>query len=111
MDSDYLILLRIEPVTISELVWSSQTSLYLADGTLVHIAAAVGFRVGVLGVCWVWACLVGMVAQVPRSVLPRVPACMSVVLHYFPLSIYQLCKTWPASPAKYACIINLLLPI
>ena len=46
MDSDYLTLLRAEPVTISELVWSSQTSLYLAGGTPVHIAAAVRFRVG-----------------------------------------------------------------
>ena len=86
MDSDYLTLLRAEPVTISELVWSSQTSLYLADGTPVHIAAAVRFRVGVLGVCWVWACLVGMVAQVPWSALPQVLACMSVVLHYLPLN-------------------------
>ena len=47
--------------------------------------AVVGLGVCVFGVCWVWACLVGMAAQVPLSVLPQVLACMSVVLHYFPL--------------------------
>ena len=95
MDSDYLTLLRAEPVTISELVWSSQTSLYLAGGTLVHIVAAVGFRAGVLGVRWVWACLVGMVAQVPWSALPQVLACMSVVLHYFPLNSHPASSRRP----------------
>ena len=56
-----------------------------ADGTLVRILAVVGFSVCVFGVCWVWACLVGMAAQVPLSVPLQVLACMSVVLHYFPL--------------------------
>ena len=32
-----------------------------------------------------WVCLVGMASQVPWFVLPQVLACMSVVLHYFPL--------------------------
>ena len=95
MDSDYLNLLRTEPVTISEPVWSSQTSIYLVGGTLVHIVAAVGFRAGVLGVRWVWACLVGMVAQVPWSALPQVPVCMSAVLHYFPLNSHPASSRRP----------------
>ena len=37
------------------------------------------------GVGGIWACLVGMASQVPWFVLPQVLACMSVVLHYFPL--------------------------
>ena len=69
--------------------------IYLAGGTLVHIAAAVRFRVGVLGVRWVWACLVGMIAQVPWSVLPQVLACMSVVLHYFPLNSHPASSRRP----------------
>ena len=60
--------------------------------TLVHIVSAVGFGVWVLGNGWGWACLVGMATQVPWSVLPQVLACMSVVFHYSPLSIYQLCN-------------------
>ena len=47
--------------------------------------AVVGFSVCVFGVCWGGAGLAGMVAQVPLSVLLLVLACMSVVLHYFPL--------------------------
>ena len=47
--------------------------------------AVVGFSVCVFGVCWGGAGLAGMVAQVPLSVLLMVLACMSVVLHYFPL--------------------------
>ena len=56
-----------------------------ADGTLVHILAVVGFSVCVFGVCWGGACVAGMAAQVPLSALLQVLACMSVVLHYFPL--------------------------
>ena len=70
--------------------------------TLVHIVSAVGFGVWMFGNGWGWACLVGMATLVPWSVLLQVPPSMSVVLHYSLLNIYQLCKTWPASPAKYA---------
>ena len=56
-----------------------------ADRTLVHILAVVGFSVCMFGVCWGGAGLAGMVAQVPLSVLLLVLACMSVVLHFFPL--------------------------
>ena len=77
MDSDYTISLGVEPANLEPA--------FSADGTLVHIVAAVGVGVCVVGVGWVWACLVGMAAQVPWSALLQVLACMSVVLHYFPL--------------------------
>ena len=70
--------------------------------TLVHIVSAVGVGVWVFGNGWGWACLVGIATQVPWSMLLQVPPSMSVVLHYSPLNIYQLCKTWPASPAIFA---------
>ena len=74
--------------------------------TLVHIVSAVGFGVWVFGDGWGWACLVGMATQVPWSVLLQVLACMSVVLHYFPLSIYQLCNVQDL--ACQSCQITLL---
>ena len=77
--------------------------------TLVHIVSAVGFGVGVFGDGWGWACLVGMATQVPWSVLLQVLACMSVVLHYFPLSIYQLCNM--QDMACQSCQITLLSQI